>query len=163
ELGVTKAALYHYARDKEDLLYKLHVRSLMAARRARDDAVAQGRNGLDRVGRLVRNVVMVMTGSPTQTFMLLEPDTLSGAHAQEIAAARRWLMHDLRDLVAQGIDDGSITPRDPDLAAFAIVGAQNWIGRWFRTGGPLPRERIADEFESMMRGMLSSSTGHGGR
>src|SRR5450759_732708 len=39
ELGITKAALYYYVSDKSELLYRLHVRSLRAARGARDKAV----------------------------------------------------------------------------------------------------------------------------
>ena len=154
ELGITKAALYHYAKNKEELLYKLHVRSLQAAKAARDQAVDAGSNGLDRLYRLVYNVVMVMTGPVTQTFVLLEPGTLNAAHTREIAQARLWLTQDLRALIAQGIEDGSIAACDPKLAAFVIVGAQNWIGRWYRPQGEWSRERIARQHADMMRKML---------
>jgi TetR/AcrR family transcriptional regulator len=96
DLGLTKPALYHYARNKEELLYKLHVRSLKAAKRSRDDAVAAGGSGLDCLLRLVYNAVMVMTGSPMETFVLLEPGTLAPEHEKEIVQARQWLSHDLR-------------------------------------------------------------------
>lgn len=156
DLGITKQALYYYASNKEELLYKLHVRSLTAAKRARDDAVAAGGSGLDQLTRLIHNVVMVMTGTPVEVFVLLEPGTLSPDHAAEIAQARLWLSHDLRTLVAKGIEDGSIAPCDPKLAAFIIVGAQNWVGRWYQAGGEWTREHIAQEYSSMMRRMLAA-------
>ncbi|UUX95963.1 TetR/AcrR family transcriptional regulator [Aquabacterium sp. J223] len=154
DLGLTKPALYHYARNKEELLYKLHVRSLMAAKRARDEAVGTPGTGLDRLARLVRNVVMIMTGSPVQTFMAMEPGTLTPQHAQEVAQALHWLSHDLRALVAAGVADGSITACDPKLTTFIIIGAQNWVARWYRAGGEWDREHIADAYADMVRRML---------
>lgn len=155
ELGITKAALYHYASSKEELLYRLHVRSLQAARAARDDAVASGTDGLDRVARLVYNVVMVMTGTPVESFFMLEPGTLNAAHGEQIEQARRWLKLDLRDLLARGIADGSIAPCDPKLATFFIVGAQNWVGRWHAPDGAWPRETIAAGYADMVRRLLA--------
>lgn len=156
DLGITKPALYHYASNKEELLYKLHVRSLHAAKRARDEAMAAGGSGLDCLTRLTYNVVMVMTGTPVEVFVLLEPGTLTSEHEEEIAQARQWLSHDLRSLVAQGIEDGSIAPCDPKLTAFIIVGAQNWVGRWYRAGGEWSREQIAQQYAGMMRRMLAA-------
>lgn len=156
DLGITKPALYYYARNKEELLYKLHVRSLTAAKRSRDEAVAAGSNGLERVTRLVYNAVMVMTGSPAETFVQLEPGTLAPEHEAEIIQARQWLSHDLRALIAQGVEDGSIAPCDPKLAAFMVVGAQNWVARWYRGGGGWSREHIAQEYAGMARRMLAA-------
>lgn len=155
ELGVTKPALYHYAASKQELLRRLHLRSLAATRGARDRAVAEGRNGIDRLYRLVYNFVLVMTGSPTNTFILLEPGTLDERHSKEILEERRWLEHDLRELVRDGIADKSIVPCDPKLVTFIIVGAQNWIGRWFRPDAGWSGEQIAAGYAAMMRRMLS--------
>jgi hypothetical protein len=35
---------------------------------------------------------------------------------------------------------------DPKLAAFAIAGALNWIGHWFRAGRSLSAEHVAEAF-----------------
>jgi hypothetical protein len=97
-----------------------------------------------------------MTGSPMETFVLLEPGTLAPEHEKEIVQARQWLSHDLRTLIEQGVSDGSIAPCDPKLSAFVIVGAQNWVGRWYRAGGDWSREHIAQEYADMMRRMLAT-------
>ena len=158
ELGITKAALYHYAKNKEELLYKLHVGSLVAARAARDKAVAEGIDGLSRVQRLVYNFVIVMTGSVKETFVFLEPGTLNAEHTRQITEARAWLTSDLRNLIAQGIVDGSIVPCDPKLVVFMIVGAQNWIGRWYRPDGAWTREHIAGQYAGKVGRMLASGS-----
>lgn len=156
ELGVTKPAIYHYAKNKMELLYELHVRSLMAARQARDDAVRDGVDGLDRITRLVHNVIIAMTSSVTASFMFLEPGTLDEAHSEPIIAARRWLAFDLRELIRSGVEDGSIVPCDPKMVSLFIVGAQNWITNWYEAGGGLDGEQIAASYSTMVLRMLTT-------
>jgi len=49
-------------------------------------------------------------------------------------------------LLQAGIDDGSVAVTDPKLAAFAIAGALNWIGHWFRAGRTMSAENVAETF-----------------
>ena len=105
---------------------------------------------------LAYNLVMVLTGTPVESFFLLELGTLNSAHRQQIEQARRWLKLDLRDLLAQAIADGSVANCDPQLTVFFIVGGQNWIGNGYRTDGALPRESIAADFAAMLRRWLAT-------
>ena len=41
-----------------------------------------GRDGLDWLTRLVNNVAIVMTGTPVESFFVLEPGTLNSANRQ---------------------------------------------------------------------------------
>ncbi len=41
----------------------------------------------------------------------------------------------LRALVKEGIEDGSVVPCDPVPAIFVILGAMNWVPKWFRPSG----------------------------
>ena len=156
ELGVTTPAIYHYARNKMELLYLLHVRSLEACKVARDMAVKEGSDGMDRVARLVHNFVLTMTGSITCTFILLEPGTLDEERTKTVVNARQWLEYDLRDLIRAGIADGSIVPCDPKLVTLFIVGAQNWIRSWYRSGSEWTGDQIAQSYSIMVRRLLAA-------
>ena len=48
-------------------------------------------------------------------------------------------------LIADGVQEGTIAPCDPKLAAFVLAGALSWIGRWYREDGKLSSEQIADQ------------------
>lgn len=156
ELGVTTPAIYHYAHNKMELLYLLHLRSLEACKKARDSAVEDGTDGMDRVAKLVHNFVLTMTGSITCTFILLEPGTLDEKRAKKVISARKWLEYDLRELVLAGVQDGSIVPCDPKLVTLFIVGAQNWIRSWYKSDSEWTGEQIAQSYSIMVRRLLSS-------
>lgn len=159
ELGLSKTAVYRYASNKSEILYTLHLRSLHAARAARDTAVRDGVNGADRLARLVDNFVRAMTSSITCTFFLLEPGTLEPEQDRTVRQARRWLEYDLRELVAQGVADGSIAPCDPKVVVMFIVGAQNWIASWYRSGGPWTGDEVAQAYATMVRRLISTEPG----
>jgi TetR/AcrR family transcriptional regulator len=156
EIGITKAALYYYVRDKSDLLYKLHLRAAEAAKRAHDRAVNEGGNGLERVQRIVTNYVAASTSSPTETFILLEDGALSAAQSAEIIKRRKWLDNDLRRQIETGIADGSITPCDSKLAVLAIVGALAWASKWYNREGFWSSDQVAIAMGQMLARMLSS-------
>lgn len=157
ELGITKAALYHYVRDKSELLYRLHLISLDAAESSRHRAVQEGGNGLERVHLIVRHYVAAITSSPTFTFVLLEDGALTPEQSREILKRRIWLERDLREQIAQGIRDGSITPCDPKFTALTIGGAMNSIAKWFRPDGEWTGEQIASELSRMLSRMLTTA------
>ena len=60
----------------------------------------------------------------------------------------------LRGYVEEGIADGSIGPCNPKLVSFAIAGAINWIGTWYRPDGDLRPHEIAAEFARILTGGL---------
>jgi len=155
ELGITKAALYHYVRDKSELLYRLHIRSLEAADAARRRGTAEGRDGLDRIRRIVHYYVASITSSRTFTFVLLEDGALDPAQAKEILDRRRWLERDLRRIVVEGIEDGSITRCDPKLVSLVVGGAMNSVAKWFRDGDDWDGEQVAVALSAMLARMLS--------
>lgn len=150
ELGLTKGALYYYVEDKSDLLYKLHIKSAEATRRAYEAGVAEGRTGYERVHGIVRHYVAAVTASPTETFILVEKDVLNPEQTADIVKRRKQLELDLRGQITKGIDDGSIVPCDPKLATFILVGAMAWVSKWFEPDRDWTPDQIADAMADML-------------
>ena len=157
ELGLTKGALYYYVQDKSDLLYKLHIKSAEATRRAYDAGVAEGRNGYERVRSIVRHYVAAVTVSPTETCILLEKGVLKPEQAEDIVQRRKQLELDLRSQIAKGIGDGSIVPCDPKLATFILVGAMAWVSKWFEPDRDWTPDQIADAMSDMLMRSIAAT------
>ena len=60
----------------------------------------------------------------------------------------------LRHIVEEGIADGSIANCNPMLVSFAVAGAINWIGTWYKPAGSLQPEEIAEAYAQVLTGGL---------
>ena len=141
-LGLRKTALYHYFADKEAILYECHRRSLDELERVMEEA--EGREGAEeRLRYLVREHVRVMTeileGSP----LAFEIPALSREHQADVVARRDAWEAYLRQTIVQGVDDAEFRHVDPKVASFSILGAINWIARWYRPEGDLRAPELA--------------------
>jgi AcrR family transcriptional regulator len=152
-LGVRKTALYHYFPDKEAILYECHRASLDEL-----DRILRGTRGLksvaERLRAVVREHVRIMIETLKGSPLAFEVTALSPARQKEVIAARDRYERHLRRLIGQGIRDGSFRTVDPKLATFAILGAINWIARWYNPEGPLQAPEVGAEFADHLVGGL---------
>lgn len=162
-LGLQKTALYHYFPDKESLLYECHRRSLDELERAVEESreAAGERTGGDaaRLARLihahVRIMIEVLEGSP----LAFEVPALSPERQAEIVARRDRYEAELRGIVERGVESGEFRPVDPKIATFAILGAINWIARWYRPEGRLDAPALGARFAAYLVGGLTCDGG----
>lgn len=155
ELGVTKTAIYHYVPSKLDLLYRVHEISLQTAEDSLASAIAEGKDGAERIRLMVYYYLKEICASPTSCFFMVEQDSLSGEQAVTIAERRRKLERETRDLVLSGIKDGSIVPCDPKAATFVLVGAMNWVTKWYQPGGDWDAAQVADGISAIIARSLA--------
>ncbi|HTM30887.1 MAG TPA: hypothetical protein VL263_06265, partial [Vicinamibacterales bacterium] len=60
----------------------------------------------------------------------------------------------MRAIIQHGIDQGQVAPGDPKMIEFAIMGAVNWISKWYDPNGPMTSEQIGDAFVNILVGGL---------
>ncbi|WP_347336282.1 hypothetical protein [Bradyrhizobium viridifuturi] len=84
---------------------------------------------------------------------------LSEDNRKIVQTAKRRIDRAFRDYIADGVEDGSVKPCDPKLAAFAIAGSLNWIGHWFQPGGEMTGRAVAEEFAiRLTEGIATTAT-----
>lgn len=153
-LGVRKTALYHYFPDKESILHACHQESL-----AELDRIIRGTRELEtaaeRLAFVIREHVRVMTDTLEGSPLAFEVTALSPARQREVIAARDRYERALRRIITQGIEDGEFRPVNPKIAIFAILGAINWIARWYRPEGALHADELGAEFAEHLVGGLT--------
>jgi AcrR family transcriptional regulator len=147
-LGVRKTALYHYFPDKEAILYECHKDSLAEL----DRILAETRRiptARERLGHVIREHVRVMTDTLEGSPLAFEVTAFSRGPRAEIIAARDRYERELRRILAAGIRAGAFRKTDPKVAAFAVLGAINWIARWYRPEGSLHAAELGDRFTDL--------------
>ena len=154
-LGIKKAALYHYFRDKDSILYACHKESLAELDRMIEASESCCSSDQDRLAFLIREHVRVMTEKLEGSPLAFEVSSLSEERRAEIIAGRDRYESVLRALVARGVEAGHFRPVDPKVAVFAILGAINWIARWYDPERGVANGVLGDEFADLLiRGLV---------
>ncbi len=156
KLGVTKAALYTYVPSKEELLYYCHDSAMDTALESLRSARAEGANGLHKLTMTLRRYLELMLGEEGGYVVLLEENAMKPVHMRAILKRRDQFEQGLRELVVEGIADGSIVPCNPKLAIFMVMGALNWGRKWYRPNGSWSGPQIAAALTQMLERSLSS-------
>lgn len=148
-LGLTDPALYYYVRSKEELVYLCYVRATEVGREAMQLAIDSGQDGLDKVLRYLRNHVDFMVGERGPIAIMSEVPSLNSEHRKEVLELSRKHSAAFEALLEEGIADGSIAPCNVRMTGNAIMGAVNWIPKWYH-GDSAVAEQIIEEFPRIL-------------
>jgi AcrR family transcriptional regulator len=155
-LGLTDAALYYYVKNKEELVYLCYLRAGDVGRDAMDRAIAEGRNGLDTVQGYLRFHLEAMTGDQGPIAIMSEIPSLDPEHREQILDISRRHSARFETLLEGGIGDGSIAPCDVRMTGNAIMGALNWVPKWFHGDAAVAAQVIAEFPEILSSGLRPS-------
>jgi hypothetical protein len=75
-----------------------------------------------------------------------EDQDLGVGMSRRIKQLKTGIDRRMRALIDDGVADGSIRPCDTRMTAFALAGALNWMGHWYREDASLKPAQIADKF-----------------
>jgi AcrR family transcriptional regulator len=145
-LGMTKGNLYYYFRDKQDLLYRCHLRcmrlSLAALREVGKSPDPPGA----RLHRLLAQHIRAITDEVYGTVILTDLESLTPAQRRQYVRMRDHFERGVRAVIREGVTKGEFRKVDPRLAGFAVLGAINWIPKWYTPQGELSAAAIAEAF-----------------
>lgn len=144
ELNVTKPTIYHYFRNKDEVLFACVRRGLEALSEAAVEASGERGPGLWRLAQVMRRYGMIMTQDFGRIITRTGDFELSEESRATFRALKREIDLTMRSLVQEGINDGSIKGTDARMITFTITGALNWIGRWYDPEGAMPARDVVD-------------------
>ena len=155
-LHMKKGNLYYYFRNKEEILFACHEYSHDRLQELLDKVVRSTAPADEKLRRLITSTVHVILDELHGTALLLDLEALSPAHLKAVIVRRDRFDRGMRMILEEGIATGAFGPGDPKLVAFAMLGALNWIARWFNPGGPASSEEIATRFADYLIAGLRS-------
>ena len=97
-------------------------------------------------------MTLAVVASPSATAEALSPVLF-----KRVIAKRDQFDQGVRAIIQQGIDQGVFKPGDPKLIEFAMMGAVNWIPKWFDPQGPATSDQIGTAFADYLVGGLLNS------
>jgi TetR/AcrR family transcriptional regulator len=145
-LRMKKGNLYYYFKNKEEILFACHEYSHDRLQELLDDAVRSTASAEVKLRRLIHGAVHVILDELHGTALLLDLEALSPGHLKAVVHRRDRFDRGMRLIIEEGMATGAFAPGDPKLLGFAMLGALNWISRWFNPRGPSSSDEIATRF-----------------
>ncbi len=141
-LGLTRAALYYYADDRQDLVFQCYRRACEAL--GRDLAAAAQADGgaLDRIAAFVTRS---LAPDRVEEAVLSEVAYLDEEQRATIEALAGGVLAQLVDLIEEGQRDGEVRACDSAVVARALIGIVSWVPlapRWSGDDPAIMRPRI---------------------
>lgn len=149
-MGMHKATLYHYVDSKESILYQCLVSSfgdLEAVMVRMADRTVPVR---ERLRDFAHSLAKAQNNDFGRCLLLVGARPLDLLPGGDIRKFQKRLDRTVRELVVEGIADGSISPRNPGLVSGMLFGAMNWVPHWFSASGKLTLAEVVDEFMQML-------------
>lgn len=156
-LGMHKATLYHYVENKEGILYQCLVLSFADIETVMERVHDRSLPVLERLGIFARSLAAAQNNEFGRCLVLVGSRPLDMAPGNSIRQFQRRLDTTVRDLITEGIADGSIRPCDPSVFSALLFGALNWVPHWYREDGKLSIQEVVDSFMDLLtRGIATS-------
>jgi hypothetical protein len=99
-----------------------------------------------RLRELLVRHIHAIAEDPYGGVLLADLDSLTPGQRRRYVTMRDQFERGVRRLIEAGMRTGEFRGGDARLAGFAILGAINWIPKWYRPEGELSAAQIADGF-----------------
>ncbi|MEL7310050.1 MAG: TetR/AcrR family transcriptional regulator [Pseudomonadota bacterium] len=153
-LGLTDAAIYYYIDGKQQLVYECYKRAAAIGKLALDDAIEAGGTGLEVATSYVQRHVAAHCGEAGPIAIMSEIPSLRPDDREHILQLSREHSAKFEKILDQGIGDGSIHDCDVRMTGNAIMGAINWIPKWFHGDGETAARVVRTFPQYLMRGLI---------
>jgi AcrR family transcriptional regulator len=159
QLLMTKGSLYYYFKDKEEILFACHDFSLdRVLQRTREVLDEQkGAPAAEKLSALIDALVHVMIDDLQGSALALDFSALRAEPLKWIVGKRDQFEKAMRQVISAGVRSGEFRNVDPKLASFAVLGAINWISKWYKQGGPASAGDIGKMYSDLFVKGLSKA------
>lgn len=147
--GVTHAALYYHFQNKQDILSQINKRSITELLDRANAILAVDQTPREALLALLRSHLSYIAESPAFVATLLEHDLeIPAGDFEEIQALRREYTNLFVTTYEQARQAGEVPDVDSNLAVSLLIGACNWVYRWYDPKGGLgPGELVSEAME----------------
>jgi TetR/AcrR family transcriptional regulator, cholesterol catabolism regulator len=146
EMGVTKAAIYYYIPNKQEILREIINRTIEPAK----EVIKVGKSDLPPKKRLRKMITMLIKyGADMQDTTLITfemKNILPEKNRNTLKYYHKQVEKVVCNTIKEGTEKGQFRVKDIKMASFAVLGAANSIYRWYNPDGGMSPTQIANQF-----------------
>jgi AcrR family transcriptional regulator len=158
EVGLQKGSLYHYIHSKEDLLLQIAHQAISEFNQRLERVIASDSTAKEKLIRAIENHLTVsISNLQTTTVLLREAFSLGETPGSVIQQLTDRYLDLWTQILLEGMKTGEFSVENPRITALAILGACNWVYRWYKSSGELSAEEVASLFSNLfLQGLLTN-------
>lgn len=155
KLSITDAALYYYVKNKEELVTLCYERALDLGESALDKALDEGANSLEKLQLYLQYQIEEVCGEDGPVAILSEIPSLKPEHQKQILSRSRRHTKRITQLIIDGTEEGTLKTDNPVVTCDAILGALNWIPKWWKQDSDTNSTQVSASFiQTFTHGLL---------
>ncbi len=160
-VGLQMSSLYYHFPSKQDLLVEIMTRSMRDLISTVETAISGHRDEgpMERLKAAVRGHILFHAGRRNEAFILdNEMRSLEPAGRKAVMKMRNQYEQIFTELLTEGSEQGVFRFGDTRLALFALMAMCTGVAVWYRPGGRLSLEDIADGYTDLFfQGIVTTS------
>ena len=160
ELGVSKAALYHYVSRKDELLSIIYAHSIKNIFMGTFEILDMDLPPNEKLRLFIHNHIknIIIKSLPMFAVFFSEENQLLEKDYQKIRKEKKKYNHILEEILKEGVSKGVFKKVDVKLQSYAILGMCNWVHKWYKPDrSKYTSEQIADHFTNLLeRGYIKN-------
>lgn len=151
-LGASKASLYYYIKNKEEILRLIFLTVLTVSEEPLREIVESTLSPREKLCRAIEHQTAVAADrSPAMTVFYREQPHLTGPFAQEIILRKKAYERYFEQIIEEGQRAAVfVADIDAKIVVFALLGMCNWLSQWYKSGGQYTPQQIAEMFERVV-------------
>lgn len=144
-VGLQKGSLYHYISGKQDLLVMIFQGVISEYNTRLSEIRQMDLPAGERLEMAIRQHIRIIAEHLGMlTIFLRESYALSPAQRERVQAEISRYNQGFEELYLEGVRSGEVRDLDPKLVCRTLLGACNWLYRWYRPDGAMSIDELAD-------------------
>jgi AcrR family transcriptional regulator len=143
---ISRATFYSYFPSKDELLRRMYRQVISSTQAAIEGIASEELPVPEKLRRIIRFLVSYLAAhKPLMQVFFSELFSLPSTMSRSVTQANRAFCDVIERVVEEGVRTKVLIPLNPKRFTYALLGACNWMYRWYRPGGEWTPDAIAEE------------------
>jgi len=144
-INLTQGTIYHYVKNKEELLFEINDRLINAVLIRRKEILDADLNGKEKLRQTLKDILTTIAKyNDYLTVFFREYKNLSGNNLKKIIIKRDTYEKMVETIIQEGVANKEFKDLDSKISVLAFFGICNWATNWLRPRGRLSVDEISD-------------------